>query len=187
MSAYNHNVSCSTSATASINQAFGQAFIYNIKDIHFPRLATTSPHQRQHAIFTMSAGMLATALLSAFIPAVLAQSVSQDGVVATFPNGATNPAAPSFAEVGSIVDQKSMSRLLSLNGVDDFCLYGPPEAGPESLIGNIEPIAVSYCSKARNGARIIPDGTIHSAHFVKTDMYVQIQGKRVLVRFLEPC
>lgn len=131
----------------------------------------------------MSAGMLATALLSAFVPAALAQS--QVGVVATFPNGATNPAAPAFAEVGSIVNQTSFSRLLTLNGVDDFCLFGPPEPGPDSLVGNVEPIVVAYCLQARNEARLIPDGTIHSAHFIKTPMYVQIQGELRTRFFLE--
>lgn len=61
-------------------------------------------------------------------------------------------------------------------GVDDFCIFGPPEPGPDSVIGNVEPIVVAYCAQARNDARIIPDGTIHSAHFIKTPMYVQIQG-----------
>lgn len=134
----------------------------------------------------MSVGFLATAILSA--AAAMAQnstgnstggSVSQTGVVATFPNGVTNPAAPALAEVGSIVNQTSYSRLLSLNSVDDFCLFGPPEAGPDSLIGNVEPIVVAYCSLARNGARIIPDGTLQSAHFIKTPMYVQIQGEQL--------
>jgi hypothetical protein len=74
-------------------------------------------------------------------------------VTATGPNGATNPSAPSFYPVGSYVNETSLSRLLSLNGVDDFCLYGPPEPGPDSLIGNVEPIVVAYCTKPRNNAR----------------------------------
>ncbi|KAJ9111669.1 hypothetical protein QFC19_001028 [Naganishia cerealis] len=123
----------------------------------------------------MSTRLLATALLSALVPAaVMAQNTA--GIVATNPNGVTNPAAPSLAEVGSIVNQTSYSRLLTLNSVEDFCIFGPPESGPNSLIGNVEPIVVAYCAKARNNARIIPDGTIHSAHFIKTPMYVQIQG-----------
>jgi hypothetical protein len=61
-------------------------------------------------------------------------------VTATLPNGPTNPDQPFFAPIGSQVNQTSFSRLLSLNGVDDFCLFGPPEPGPDSLIGNVEPI-----------------------------------------------
>jgi hypothetical protein len=110
-------------------------------------------------------------------------------VTATGTNGVTNPPAPSFMPVGSYVNQSSYSRLTTINGVDDFCLYGPPEPGPDSLIGNVrdfllvfslipptilrsdgtdttqvEPIVVAYCTKPRNEARIIPDGTIQSAH-----------------------
>jgi len=93
-----------------------------------------------------------------FAPAVQAQ------VTATQANGVTNPAQPSFLPVGSQVNQTSMSRLLTLNGVDDFCLFGPPEDGPDSLIGNVEPIVVAYCTKPRNDARLIPDGMITAAH-----------------------
>ncbi|KAL1410770.1 hypothetical protein Q8F55_001712 [Vanrija albida] len=98
------------------------------------------------------------------------------GVLARFPNGPTNPEKPEFYPIGAQVNQTSLSRLLSLNGVDDFCLYGPMEPGPDSLIGNVEPSVVSYCTQPRNGARLIPDGTIHSAHVIKTPMYVQIHG-----------
>ncbi|WWD20916.1 hypothetical protein CI109_105394 [Kwoniella shandongensis] len=110
--------------------------------------------------------------LLALIPASLAQ------VTASFPNGATNPAEPSFYPVGSFVNQTSLSRLLTLNGVDDFCLYGPPESGTgvENEIGSVEPIVVAYCTKPRNGARLIPDGAITGAHFIKTPLYVQIHG-----------
>lgn len=74
-------------------------------------------------------------------------------VTAAFPNGPTNPDKPEFYPIGAQVNQTSMSRLLSLNGIDDFCLYGPPEEGPDSLIGNVEPIVVAYCTKPRNNAR----------------------------------
>ena len=74
-------------------------------------------------------------------------------VTAAGPNGPTNPDKPEFLPIGAQVNQTSLSRLISLNGVDDFCLWGPPEAGPDNLIGNVEPIVVSYCSKPRNDAR----------------------------------
>jgi len=60
--------------------------------------------------------------------------------------------------------------------VDDFCLFGPPEAGPDSLIGNVEPIVVAYCTKPRNNARLIPDGAITAAHIIKTPLYIQVYG-----------
>ncbi|ORY31050.1 hypothetical protein BCR39DRAFT_571881 [Naematelia encephala] len=115
--------------------------------------------------------VLIPSLTALTIPLVSAQ------VTATGPNGPTNPEAPSFLPVGSLVDQSaSFSRLLSLNGLDDFCLFAPPEAGPDSLIGNVEAIAVAYCTKPRNAARIIPDGAITAAHFIRTPTYVQIYG-----------
>lgn len=115
--------------------------------------------------------LTAVAAASALLPlAVKAQ------VTATFPNGPTNPPEPTMMAPGDKVNQTSYARLLSLNSVDDFCMFGPPEPGPDSVIGNVEAIAVAYCTKPRNGARLIPDGTIQSAHFVKTDAYVQING-----------
>jgi hypothetical protein len=95
-------------------------------------------------------------------------------VTATGPNGPTNPNTPSFAQVGSTVDQNSNSRLLSVNAIDDFCLYGPEQAGPE--IGEVEHSVVAWCTKPRNNARLIPDGTIRSAQFVRTPTYVQVSG-----------
>lgn len=74
-------------------------------------------------------------MLAALLPflAILAPAYAQ--VTATFPNGVTNPPAPSFYPIGAQVNQSSVSRLLTLNSVDDFCIYGPPEPGPDSLIG----------------------------------------------------
>lgn len=119
--------------------------------------------------------MVATSF-KAVAASLLALPLARAQVTATFPNGVTNPDTPEIAEPGSTVNQTSYSRLLTLNSVDDFCIFGPPEPGPDSVIGNVEPIVVAYCTKPRNGARLIPDGTIHAAHFVKTDAYVQING-----------
>ncbi|WVO13601.1 hypothetical protein L204_101222 [Cryptococcus depauperatus] len=110
--------------------------------------------------------------LLALIPSSVAQ------VTAGGPNGPTNPDQPKFDSIGSYVNQTSLSRLISLNGVDDFCLWGPPDVngGAKNEIGSVEPVVVAYCTKPRNGARVIPDGTITAAHFIKTPMYVQIHG-----------
>jgi hypothetical protein len=37
-------------------------------------------------------------------------------------------------------------------------------------------IEVAWCTKPRNNARVIPDGTITGISFLKTDFYVQIMG-----------
>lgn len=116
-----------------------------------------------------------TTFLGAAAVALSAVGGVRGQVTATGTNGPTNPAAPTFAAIGSKIDQTGgLSRLVSLNSVNDFCLFGPQ--APGEPIGNIEGEVVAYCTQPRNGARIIPDGTISSAHFIKTDMYVQISG-----------
>ena len=85
--------------------------------------------------------------------ALLLAPAAHAQVTATNPNGPTNPDKPSLLPAGAQVNQASDSRLLSLNSLDDFCIYGPPDPGPDSLIGNVEPIVVAYCTKPRNGAR----------------------------------
>lgn len=39
-----------------------------------------------------------------------------------------------MAEAGAAINQTSMARLLTLNGIDDFCLFGPPEEGASFLL-----------------------------------------------------
>lgn len=58
--------------------------------------------------------------------------------------------------------------------LDDFCIFAPPEAGV--TIGDSEAYEVAWCTKPRNNARVIPDGVLQAVHFVKTPLYVQIQG-----------
>ena len=47
-----------------------------------------------------------------------------------------------------------------------FGRYGKGNEGPAGTYTDIqvEPIVVAYCTKPRNDARLIPDGTIQSAH-----------------------
>ncbi|KAK0214358.1 hypothetical protein IW262DRAFT_1278838 [Armillaria fumosa] len=110
--------------------------------------------------------------------AIAASSVSAqssttfpEGVIATGTMGTTNPAQPTL---GTTVNQTSDARLLSLNSVDDWCIFAPPE---NNTIGESEAIEVAWCTKARNNARVIPDGVITGVSFLKTeDFYVQIYG-----------
>ncbi|ODN75565.1 hypothetical protein L202_06693 [Cryptococcus amylolentus CBS 6039] len=85
---------------------------------------------------------------------------------------------------GSAQDSKCQN--VYVNGVDDFCLWGPPEAG--STIGDVEEIVVSYCLKSGYGTRLIPEGTLTGAHFVKVQSdkvsYVQVTGKGDLTKLL---
>lgn len=96
---------------------------------------------------------------------------SYPGVVAQNKNGPTNPDKPSLH---TAINQTSISRLASVNSVDDWCTFGPKDNSRE--LGDVEQETVAYCTKARNGARVIPDGTVTAAHFVKTPLYVQIMA-----------
>ncbi|KIY72666.1 hypothetical protein CYLTODRAFT_417675 [Cylindrobasidium torrendii FP15055 ss-10] len=77
---------------------------------------------------------------------------------------------------GDGFNQTSSCQTAYINGIDDFCLWAPPEPGPESVVGNTERIEVAWCTKEGYGTRIIPNGAIGGAHFVKTPDFVQITG-----------
>jgi len=68
-----------------------------------------------------------------------------------------------------------MARLASANSIDDFCLFAPPGPNP-TPIGDSESYEVAWCTKPRNNARVIPDGTITGVSFLRTDFYVQLMG-----------
>lgn len=111
--------------------------------------------------------MLSTALIAA---AFLASAVKAQ-VTATGTMGTTNPPQ---ATMGTPVNQSSYARLLSLNAIDDFCLFAPPTTGQD--IGDSEEIEVAWCVQARNNARVIPDGVFTAVHMLRTPLYWQIQG-----------
>ncbi|RDX51785.1 hypothetical protein OH76DRAFT_1454722 [Lentinus brumalis] len=79
-------------------------------------------------------------------------------------------------QCGNGSDQNSMCQNVYVNSLDDFCLFAPPQPGPDSVIGNTERIEVAWCVQAGHGTRVIPDGTITGAHFVQTPDYVQVTG-----------
>jgi len=60
-----------------------------------------------------------------------------------------------------------------MNDITDFCVWAPAPGGG---VANFEAEVVSYCTKAGRGTRVIPEGTILGAHFVKTKSYVQVTG-----------
>ncbi|KAJ7785139.1 hypothetical protein DFH07DRAFT_900400 [Mycena maculata] len=92
------------------------------------------------------------------------------GVLATGTQGVTNPPVPTMP---TTIDQTSMARLLSVNSIDDFCIFAPPSL---ATIPDTETIEVAWCTLPRNNARVIPDGTLSGVSFLKTDFYVQIYG-----------
>ncbi|UZJ54246.1 hypothetical protein CBS101457_003566 [Exobasidium rhododendri] len=70
-------------------------------------------------------------------------------------------------------NQKSQCQTAWINSINDWCIWGPPDGGE---IGSTERVAVAYCTTNKHGTRLIPDGTITGAHFLKTPSYVQISG-----------
>ncbi|KAK7442995.1 hypothetical protein VKT23_015942 [Stygiomarasmius scandens] len=89
-------------------------------------------------------------------------------------------------QCGSGSNQTSMCQNAYINSVDDFCIWAPPKPGPGSDIGNTERIEVAWCLKSGYGTRLIPDGTIHGAHFVKTPDFVQVTGVGDLTKINVP-
>ncbi|KAI0763147.1 hypothetical protein BC629DRAFT_1682386 [Irpex lacteus] len=79
-------------------------------------------------------------------------------------------------QCGTGNSQNSTCQNAYINSIDDFCLYAPPYPGPNSAIGNTEPIEVSWCLKPGYGTRLIPSGAITGAHFVQTPDFVQVTG-----------
>jgi hypothetical protein len=86
------------------------------------------------SLYTLSASLLY--LLAA------ANSAQAQGVTATGTQGVTNPPR---ATMGTPVNQTSMARLLSLNSINDWCVFGPPE--PNSVIGDTEEFEVAWCMR----------------------------------------
>lgn len=118
--------------------------------------------------------MISTTLISSFAALALGfggQHVVNAQVTATGTMGTTNPPQ---ATMPTAINQTSYSRLLSVNSIDDFCIFAPPEPGV--TIGDSEAYEVAWCTQPRNNARVIPDGVLQAVHFVKTPMYVQVQG-----------
>lgn len=71
-------------------------------------------------------------------------------------------------------DPRSMCQNLFINSARDFCLWAPVKRNSE--VGDQEEDMVAFCTKSGYGTRLIPDGTLKSAYFVKTDSFVQVTG-----------
>ncbi|BEI79611.1 hypothetical protein CcaverHIS002_0101400 [Cutaneotrichosporon cavernicola] len=144
----------------------GNAWITNVLgSLHLSSSGRIFTHENAPtfpSLFTMFAQLLTGALFA---------TVTNAQVTATGTMGVTNPSA---AVMGTPINQTSEARLLSLNSINDFCIFGP--LLPNSVVGDTEEEQVAWCVQPRNNARVIPDGTIHSAHLVKTPRYWQIQG-----------
>ncbi|RDX57386.1 hypothetical protein OH76DRAFT_1476784 [Lentinus brumalis] len=119
-------------------------------------------------------------MLSSLLSLVLASGALAQTYSATYlPSNAPKTSEKGQSgtnQCGTGSDQNSMCQNLYINGIDDFCLFAPPEPGADSVIGNTERIEVAWCLKPGYGTRLIPDGAITGAHFVQTPDYVQVTG-----------
>jgi hypothetical protein len=77
-------------------------------------------------------------------------------------------------DCGTGSSQTSQCQNFYLNNINDWCVWGPPNGG---TVSDNERVEVSWCTQPGRGTRLIPEGTITGAHFVKTPSYVQITGK----------
>ncbi|PWN42059.1 hypothetical protein IE81DRAFT_334672 [Ceraceosorus guamensis] len=69
----------------------------------------------------------------------------------------------------------SMCQNIFINSIDDWCVFSAPT--PNSEVGNTEREEVAWCTKSGYGTRLIPDGTVTGAHFIKTKRYVQVTAR----------
>ncbi|GAA6042518.1 hypothetical protein NBRC10512_005868 [Rhodotorula toruloides] len=79
-----------------------------------------------------------------------------------------------YNDCGTTDSQSSMCQTAFVNSVTDFCLWAPPTPG--GSIGDTEEIEVAWCTASGHGARLMPQGTIHSAHMLVTPHYTQVTG-----------
>lgn len=70
--------------------------------------------------------------------------------------------------------QESLCQTSFLNSLDDFCLWGSPEAN--SIVANTEGEMVAWCTKAGRGTRVIPRDALKGVQFIRTPDYVQVVG-----------
>lgn len=78
------------------------------------------------ATFLLTRIMFLSSLLLGVAAATHVHAASSSfpaGVIATGTQGVTNPPVPTMP---TTINQTSMARLLSLNSIDDFCIFAPP-------------------------------------------------------------
>ncbi|POY73251.1 hypothetical protein BMF94_3585 [Rhodotorula taiwanensis] len=79
-----------------------------------------------------------------------------------------------YNDCGTTDSPSSMCQTAFVNSVQDFCLWAPPTPG--GTIGDTEELEVAWCTATGHGARVMPEGTVHSAHYLVTPHYTQITG-----------
>ncbi|TBU32708.1 hypothetical protein BD311DRAFT_654503 [Dichomitus squalens] len=70
--------------------------------------------------------------------------------------------------------QDSLCQTMYFNGLDDFCLWAPPQ--PNTTIADAEGEVVAWCTKKGYGTRIMTEGTIKGAQLLKSNDYWMLTG-----------
>ncbi|KAH9956485.1 hypothetical protein BC827DRAFT_1270856 [Russula dissimulans] len=107
--------------------------------------------------------------------AVRAQTYSATYTPSDLPNQ-TEQGQAGTNQCSTTYNQTSQCQTAYVNSLSDFCIWGPPDPGPNSVIGETERFEVAWCTQGNHGTRVIPNGAITGAHFVQTPDYVQITG-----------
>ncbi|KAG9005479.1 hypothetical protein FRB90_010382 [Tulasnella sp. 427] len=68
----------------------------------------------------------------------------------------------------------SNCQTLIINSIDDFCLWGPPQAN--SSVADTEGEMVAYCTKPGHDTRVIAQGAVTGVQFMRTPDYIQVTG-----------
>jgi len=119
--------------------------------------------------------MFFTVLPLAFLVGVRAQTYTATWTPSTLPDKTQDGQAGTNL-CSNTYNQTSQCQTAWVNNLEDFCIWAPPDSGPNSVIGNTERFEVAWCTQGNHGTRLIPDGAITGAHFVKTPSYVQVTG-----------
>ncbi|KAI9280084.1 hypothetical protein BY458DRAFT_501322 [Sporodiniella umbellata] len=86
-----------------------------------------------------------------------------------------------FSAVSLLISTVSASgQIIQIVDSTNFCTFLPPSSETDRVISDTEYNANAFCmgsTPKATGAEKIPTGFIQSAHYVKTDNYVQITGQ----------
>lgn len=85
------------------------------------------------------------------------------------------------AAIGLIATSVNASGMIAqVVDATNFCVFLPPSDSTDRIISNTEWNANAFCmgsTPGATGAEKLPSGFITSAHYVKTDAYVQVTGQ----------
>lgn len=85
-----------------------------------------------------------------------------------------------IATVSLISSVTAYGMVAQVVDANDFCVFLPPDDATDRIISDSEWNANAFCmgsTPLAKDAGVLPSGFIKSAHYVKTDLYVQVTGQ----------